>query len=202
MITKKQLEILNVFKNNLFKEFSFSDLKRKSNEKSSSKLQKAINDFFSDGLINIKKIGRSKVISLNFENNKLFDYFSILQFEKSKMPFEVFYEIQKEILKETEFFCLVVFGSYASGKAGKKSDLDICIIVEESLKKKIIPRMRSIERKCVKKIHSEVFSREEFLEMLRQDEENVGKEIARNHFVFYGLINFYKLILKERIWKE
>ena len=93
MITKKQLEILNVFRKNLFKEFSFSDLKKALKESSSSKLQKAIDDFYAEGLINVKKVGKSKLISLNFNTNKLFGYLMILQFEINKVPYDILYEI-------------------------------------------------------------------------------------------------------------
>lgn len=204
MITKKQLETLKVFKNNIFRRLSFSDLKKELNEDSSSKLQKTIDDFKSEGIINIQKVGKTKLISLNFSNNKLFDFLSLFQSEFTKnMPFDVLYKIQNEILNENEFFSLVVFGSYASGKATNKSDLDIGVIVDnERVKKRVIPRINSVKRKVVKKMHSNVFTRKEFLRMLGREEENVGKEIARNHFVFYGLINFYKLILKEKKWKE
>ncbi len=198
MLTKKQLEILNVFKKELFKSLSFSELKRELRESSSSKLQRGILNFKKEGLINIEEAGKTHIISLNYGNNKLFYYLSIFGLEFNKnIPFEILYKIQDEILKETEFFSLVVFGSYAEGKQTAKSDLDVAVIIEnQDVKKRIAPRIASVKRKMLKEIHEQIFTRNEFLEMLRNEEENVGKEIARKHFVFYGLINFYKLILK------
>lgn len=198
MLTEKQLEILKVFRKNLLRKMSFTNLKKELKEPSSSKLQRALKKFGEEEIIASEKIGKNILISLNLENNKLFDYLSLYDFESRKMPFDILYNIQKEILKETEFFSLIVFGSYALGTATKKSDLDVAIIVEnDNIKKKIIPRINSVKRKEIVEIHFEVILRKEFLEMLRVEEENLGKEIARNYFVFYGGINFYKLILKE-----
>ena len=201
MITKDQLKILGTFKKNLFRSLTFVELKKKLKESSNSKLQRAISNFKEENLINIKKVGKTNLISLNYKNNKLFDYFSILNLESGKnMPFGILYEVQESILKETEFFSLIVFGSYAEGKANKKSDLDVSVIVEnQEMRKKIIPRINSIKRKSLREIDIHVFIREEFLEMLRDEKENLGKEMVRNHFVIYGVINFYKLILKENV---
>ena len=203
MLTRKQLEILKVFWENPWRGFSFSELKKELEESSSSKLQKAIKDFKKEGLVKISNIGRTTLISLNFDNNKLFDYFSIFNWEFKNIPYDSLYNIQREILKETEFFSIVIFGSYALGKQKKDSDLDVVIIVEnKNVKKKVIPVVKSVKRKTMNEIHELVFTRKEFLEMLKVDEENVGKEIARKNLVFYGLINFYKLILKEAKWRN
>lgn len=202
MLTKKQLEILKVFKKDPFRSLSFSGLKKELGESSTSKLQNAIENFKKEDLIRIKKIGKTNLMSLNFDNNQLFCYLSIFNYEFSKMPLDVLFKIQESILRETEFFCLVVFGSYASGTEKKNSDLDVAVIVEnEEIKKRVTPRIKSVERKLIKDIHEVVFSKSEFLEMLGHEEENVGKEIARNNLVFYGLINFYKLILRNVRWK-
>jgi predicted nucleotidyltransferase len=202
MLTEKQLELFRVFKKDLFRELSFNELKKELCEKSSSKLQRAIEAFKKKGLIKIKKIGRTGLISLNFENNNLFDYLSLFNF-KERLPFGLLYKIQNEILKETEFFSLVVFGSYSIGKQRKDSDLDIAIIVDnEKIKKRVSVLIVSIKRREINKIHELIFTRRNFLDMLQDGEENVGKEIARKHFAFYGAINFYKLILKDEKWRN
>ncbi len=199
MLTEKQLKIIGIFKKDLFTELTFSELKKQLRESSNSKLQRTLSNFKKEGLTNIKKIGKSNLISLNYANNKLFDYFSIFNLElyRKNIPLSILYEIQDSVLRETEFFCLIVFGSFVEGKATKKSDLDVAVIVEnQEIKKKIIPRVNLVKRKSLKEIDAHIFTREEFLEMLGDEKENLGKQIARNHFVFYGMINFYKLMLR------
>ncbi len=197
MLTEKQLKILNILKYN--KDISFSDLKKQLKESSSSYLQKTISDFSKENLILINKRGRNNFISLNYESNLLFDYLSII--EKRGIPEEVFsliHELLQKILKKTEFFSFIIFGSYARKNNSKKSDLDIAVILENgNIKNRIIPEINSVKRKSLKEIDSHVFTRKEFLEMLKDEKENLGKEIVRKHTVVYGLGNFYNLILKE-----
>ena len=200
MITREQLKILGVFRRSLFVNLTFVELKRQLKESSNSKLQRAISNFKKEEIIIVKKIGKTNLISLNYNNNKLFDYFSIfnMEFLGKNTPLDILYDIQNNLLKETEFFSLIVFGSYAEGKDSKKSDLDVAVIVEnEEIRRKIVPRMKSIGRRALQEIDWHIFTREEFLEMLKDEKENLGKEIFRNHLVIYGLINFYNLVLKE-----
>lgn len=197
MITKKQLKILNVLRKS--QSINFSELKRQLKESSSSYLQKTMSDFKKENIVIIRKVGRTNLIFCNYENNKLFDYLSIIDLDRiDKKIYEVIYNLQKNLLKETEFFSLIVFGSYAEGRTTKKSDLDLAIIIGNTgVGKKMIPRIDSVKRKELVDMDVHVFTRKEFLEMLKDEKENVGKEIVRKHLVVYGLANFYNLILKE-----
>jgi len=56
--------------------------------------------------------------------------------------------------------------------------------------------MKSLERKLIKKIHYYVFCEKDFRGMLDSEKENVGKETARNHLVYYNPEAFYKIIEK------
>lgn len=201
MITKKQLEILNVFRKNIFSELTFKAMKRLLKETSNSKMQKALHDFGIEGIIRVKKVGKSSIYYLNLENNKIYSYLWLLslEFPPKKMPFEVLYKIQNAVLKATEFFSLVVFGSYADESAKKDSDIDIAVVVEEKrTKRMVVPYIETVKRREIIPIEYNVFTRKEFLKMLAVEEENVGKQIARNHFVFYNPISFYNMIAKSK----
>ena len=107
--------------------------------------------------------------------------------------------LEKKLLRLIAQLTQKVLNSSLLLKATER--LPACVLVENSdVKKRIIPRIASVKRREIKEIHEFVFSRDEFLEMLKSEDENAGKEIARKHFVFYGMVNFYKLILKEK-WK-
>lgn len=196
MITKKQLKILNAFRKDLFGDVTFKAIKRELKETSNSKMQKALSDFEKEGIMKVRKIGRSNFYSLNPASNKIYPYLDLLSWELGpRIPTEVLYKVQNAALKITEFFSLIVFGSYAAGKATKSSDLDVAIIVEDgSVKKSMIPPIETIKRRELIEIHYNVFTRKEFIEMLKTEEENVGKLIAESHIVFYNPISFYKMI--------
>ena len=121
---------------------------------------------------------------LNLDNNITLSYLNLindLEIQKRKFPKEIVAEIKKRISKQTEFFILIVFGSHAKNKATEKSDVDIAVIVEsEQTKKEIAPLLETVKRREIKPIDYHIFTRNEFLEMLKAEYENVGKQIYKN----------------------
>ena len=101
------------------------------------------------------------------------------------------------IEKYSPFFILLVFGSYAKEKATKKSDLDLAIIVEsDQTKKEILPYIETIKRREILNIDYHVFTKDEFIEMLISEIENVGKQIYRENIIYHGTQLYYALIRK------
>ena len=143
MLTKGQLNILSVFKKDIFTSLTFKQIKEQSNQKSNNIVQIALKEFQIKDIIQTKKIGNITTYQLNLDNNLTLSYLDLLNrldINKRKFPKEILQEIQKKILKYTEFFILIVFGSYAKNKATEKSDLDVAVIVEsEQTKREIAP---------------------------------------------------------------
>jgi predicted nucleotidyltransferase len=200
MITKKQLKIFNIFQNNKFREISFKEVKNLSKEKSSSVIQAAIKSFLSEELIIEKKIATSKLYSVNHKNNKVYAYFEIINTENlQKHVLESIKELENSLDKHTFFYSIVIFGSFALGEQKKDSDLDIAVFIEREDKRKIAEAVfKSMELKSLLKIHGQAITKDEFLEMLKVDYENIGKEIARKHLIIHNPVVFYSLI-KEGI---
>lgn len=200
MLTKKQLKIFNIFQRNDFKELSWKEVKNLSKEKSSSMIQGAIKSFLKEGLITEKKVGTSKLYAVNHKNNKIYLYFEIYNRENlSKRVLETIKELENSLDKHTYFYSIVIFGSYAEEKQKKASDLDIAIFIEQEEKRKVVGAVfKSMELKSLLKIDGHVITKNEFLDMLKTDYENLGKEIARKHLIIHNPIIFYSL-LKEGI---
>src|SRR3989338_3977312 len=197
MLTKQQLAILGVFKN-LFSSLTFRQIKEQSLQKSNNSVQIALKEFKKQDLIKATVIGDVTTYSLNLNNNLTLSYLNLindLDIDKRKFPKGIAAEFQRKISKRTNFFILIVFGSYAKNKATEKSDLDIAVIVEsEQTKKEIIPLLETVKRREIKKIDYHVFTINDYLEMLKADYENVGKQIYKNSFVYYGFIEHCNLI--------
>ena len=191
MLTKDQLGMLEVFRKNLFKSLTFSEFKKELKESSNSKLQRALASFEEEGLINIQKMGNMKIFSLNLKNTKLFSYLSIFNieyFEKKNPKFSLgkFNEIKEDVLKESEFFSLVAFNNSSKEKRFSKVGLNVLVVVESGVKKRIEEVVGS---------EAVVLSREEFLDVLKK-KEGLSNDIVQEHFVVYGGVSFYNLILK------
>lgn len=200
MLTKKQLKILNIFQRNKFKELTWKQVKELSKEKSSSVIQDAIKAFLNEELITEEKIGTSKLYAVNYQNNKVYPYFET--YNKENLPKQVLKsikELEDSLDKHTPFYSIVIFGSFASGEQKKDSDLDIAVFIEQEDKRKMVEAVfKSMELKSLIKVDGHAITKDEFLEMLKVDYENLGKEIARKHLIIHNPIIFYSLI-KEGI---
>jgi len=198
MLTKQQLNIFSVFKKDIFAEFTFKQIKDMSRQKSNNVTQLALKEFIKQNLIKIKRTGDVNTYYLNLDNNTTFSYLNLinqLELRIKKIPIQVIHSIHIQILKYTPFFVLLVFGSYAKGKATKKSDLDVAIIVEsDQTKKEITPYLETIKRREILKLDYHIFTTKEFLEMLMSEQENVGKQIYRENIIYYDAIAYYNII--------
>ena len=202
MLTKQQLTIFGVFKKDLFASLTFKQIKEESKQKSNNIVQIALKKFKEQELVKTKVTGDVTTYSLNFDNNLTLSYLNLInekEISKKKFPKEILSGIQKKISKQTNFFILIVFGSYTKNKATEKSDLDVAVIVEsEQTRKEIAPFLETVKRREIKPIDYHIFTRNEFLEMLKTDIENVGKQIYKNSIIYYGFIEYYNLILGRK----
>ena len=198
MLTKKQLSIFGTFIGNIFKEYSYKELKNLSNEKSNNAFQLAIKEFKKEDLIKEKKVGTSRLYTLNIENEAVYNYLSLVAQSKfSKQAYEEIKLLKKELEKYTLFYSLVIFGSYANNTYKKDSDLDVAIIVQDKLKERDIKiALNIMSNKALIKTDAHLITIEEFLEMLKIEYENLGKQIAIKNLPIHNINIFYKIIKK------
>lgn len=198
MLTKEQFKILGVFNKGIFAELTFKQIKDQSRQKSNNVVQIALKEFQKEGIIKAKKISDVSVYSLNIDNNLTIGYLNLINQNdilNKKFPRTILAEIQKKILNQTPFFILIIFGSYAKSKATDKSDLDIAVIVEsEQTRKDITPILETVKRREIKPVDYHIFTRNEFLQMLNEEMENVGKQIYKNNNIYYGFIEYCNIL--------
>lgn len=197
MLTKKQIQILKIFAENMPSELTFKEIKIKSKQKSNNLLQTALKEFLKQNIILAKKIGNVHTYKLNLKNNLTLSYLDVLNQSKNNLPVKIsnlLEEIQLAINGETTFFILLVFGSYAKSKDTKKSDLDVAVIIEsDHQRKKIIPLLETIKRRELIKIDYHILLSSEYIEMLSEKFENLAKQIQKNNLIIYGYTNYIRL---------
>jgi len=195
MITKKQLEIFQVFAKNPFGEFTMSQIKEISGNNSNNLIEKAVKKFREEGLFFEKKIGRSVLYSLDLRGRAP-SYIALANSERlDYLAGKAVRMIREDVLRGKEFSSVVIFGSYAIGKESRKSDLDIVVLTaDEKAKRKIEIALNGSELNSPTVMDWHVFSRKEFVEMLINDEENLGKQIARKHMAVHNSRIFYDVV--------
>ena len=191
----EKIKLLNIWKNNPFAEFSISEIMKHSQKITKTWVFNTLKDFTDKKILIEKRKANINVYSLNIENPLSFQFLSFLELLENTQFEHI--KIISEIIKKIPIKCysLVIFGSYVNNKQTKKSDLDICFLLDEQkTEKKIIPYVNDIKLSTSIKIHEHYIAIEEFVKMLLLEEENLGKQILRNHKLFYNPEIYYQTI--------
>lgn len=139
-------------------------------------------------LVNIISKGQSKLITLNW--NELTRAHLVLASGEQEREALKKNPLLKQLDEKAKGIVLI-FGSYANNTQTNKSDVDVMVINENG--KKTI-KFRDLELLYDKEINPIFFSKEEFVAMLQDKEENVAKQALKNHILLSGFENFWKLV--------
>lgn len=196
MITEKQLKIFQVFAKNPFANYTLKQIKEFSKEKSNNALAIAMKRFKKEDLFNEQKVGKSSLYSLNLRNDVVYYYIALSNHDRlNKLAHKSIELVKESTRKHTNFYSIVVFGSYATQEQKKDSDFDVAVFIEkENLRKDIRRALNGAELKSVLQLDGHVITKDEFLDMLKTDEENLGKQIARKHLAIYNHQIFYAIM--------
>ncbi|MEK6952528.1 MAG: nucleotidyltransferase domain-containing protein [Nanoarchaeota archaeon] len=191
MLKKSQIEIINLFRKNIFLERTIREISLIL-KKDYPNVHQAIKELSKQKIIQLRKAGNSQLCTINLSNPLTITTLSFLEEQESfskKIP-----NIEK-ILEFKEFLedITIITGSYANGKQTPKSDLDLVIITQNKVfdKQKLIENLTAL---MLPKIHPIAVSNKDFVGMLLDKKENYGKEISKNHLVFRNSSRYYQLI--------
>ncbi len=177
--------------------FSINDLAKKINL-AYPYVYDSINNLEKNGLVTVKKIGKSNLCQIRFEHP---EELALAAMEKSKEFLDRHLSIRnltvqlKEALAD-ELYILLLFGSYAKGTATKTSDIDLFFIIQdekniESFRKKV----QNILGKLNYPVEFEVSTMKWFYEMLG-DKTTVGREIFKTNIILHNAEGYLYLVKK------
>ena len=193
---KKEISLLIPFIKEPWKNFTLSEIKTLTKNKSHHYVYEAL-EKFSKSILKKEMRGNTNIYKIN-ENTKDMDYFTLaeisLKERNAQIPIKVIQQIQDKI--KDSFYTLLVTGSYAKNKQIKSSDLDIAIIIPTQTDKKPYEIALKEGELTIPEVHGFVFTEEEFYEMLINKEFNYGKECAKNHILIHGINAYYKILLR------
>ena len=195
-INNIKLELISLFRSNYFNQFHIREM-AKLIEKSHVSLLPHLKSFGKDKILTSKEVGKSRVYSLNLENNQVREFLSLSEKKETLNLLNKEFLIKKlygEFLNLDLNGCLVLFGSYASSTHNKESDIDLFYIgeIKGSEKKKIKQFGKTYNRE----IHLTSMNLKQFKEQLSKQGALI-KEIVRNHIILYN----HDIFINE-VWRH
>jgi predicted nucleotidyltransferase len=143
-------------------------------------------------LITINAIGKSKTIVLKSDNPEIKSYLSISSAEEKKEFLKTQPVISKIASELNSKDIVLLFGSYAKGGQKASSDIDILIINRKGEKSISFSKYEILFRKRINPIF---VTKVELEQMLRDKEENVGKQALKDHIVLNNPEGFWEAVL-------
>ncbi|HLD10660.1 MAG TPA: nucleotidyltransferase domain-containing protein [Candidatus Nanoarchaeia archaeon] len=191
---KSNIDIVNLFRKNIFLEKTIREISFLL-DKDYPNTYNSVMELSKNNLLNIKEVGKSKLISfkLSPESLSLLSFLDINESLSKKIP-----NIDKILgIKEISNDIILVTGSYSKGTQTLKSDIDLVIITKDDVfkKQKLIENLTSLFHP---KFHIIVISNKDFIDMLHEKKPNFGKEIFNSRLIFKNVELYYNLI-KEAI---
>lgn len=195
----KEYEILKPFIEEAWKKFTFKEIKKLSKKKSESYVYNSLKKFVKQNLLYEEKAGNVLLYTIKLSNLKTQIYAGFvaehIAWHKKQIPYKSLQNIASKI--PTDFFILIITGSYAKNKQKKDSDIDVVVISDDCFEsKKIYAELKHDCEMSIPQIHLYVFKKSEFLDMLLEEKANYGKEITKNNLILSGGKEYYKIVSK------
>ncbi|MFH1916584.1 MAG: nucleotidyltransferase domain-containing protein [Nanoarchaeota archaeon] len=193
---KKESVVLQYLAEQSWKMFTFTEIKKGLKLKSNSYLALVLDRFVREGIVKKEIIGHLPVYSLRFSAKGMIYGGMVLEdhaWGRRHIPYEDFNVLMDKIPAKQYIF--LITGSYARGKQRAESDIDVVIIVEDTLDPRSV--YAELAHYCelnVPSIHLYVFRNKEFSIMLSNKEANYGKEIIKNCLILTGGQAYLRLV--------
>ena len=195
MYTLTQLQLLKIWKKNPFAIYSISQIMQLTQKKTKPWVFITLKDFVKKKILNTQRTSHIDLYSLNLANPLSFQLLHSLEVQDNLNFHKLDIISQIVQISPVKNFTLLVFGSYAQNKQTPKSDLDLCFIIDnKETEKKMKPYIEDVKLNTSITLDEHYITCDEFTEMLKRDEENIGKQIFRKHKIFYNPDTYYQIL--------
>jgi predicted nucleotidyltransferase len=198
MLNKDELKVLSVLFDDLSKDVTISDISRILKQKY-PQTYRTILELDKKKLIKIKKIGKSKVIKLDFE--KFHPEYIVTELNRAKKACEnkIINITKEDIAALQKNIICILFGSYADRTHKKDSDIDLLFVIPDDMDyDKFDSMVRS--KFYLYKYHLGISPESGLFEMWQHPEKlTVGNEILKKHIILYGAEHYLNLLRKHHV---
>jgi predicted nucleotidyltransferase len=194
-ISKNELKVIDFYRKNLFFSGSIREVMHKIKSKSYQRVYEAVEGLVKRKILNSKVMGNNRIISLNLSRETILILSFLDEKEADKIP-----NYSKILdINEISDYLILVTGSYANNTYTNKSDLDLVIVIPN--KDDVVHIQKLIDNITMlyfPPVHLYVFTKKDFLDMLKSKEQTYAKEIVHKKIILKNARIFYEL-LKEAI---
>ena len=143
-------------------------------------------------LFDIAEKGNINLVSLNLKDSITKSYLILAERKEAESFAEKQpqFKVMKGELPKGDY-SLILFGSRAEGKGREKSDIDLCIISKGGKKNVSFSKFELLFKLEINPIF---LSGREFRQMLKEEGQNLAKEIIKKHIILYGEEYFWNLV--------
>lgn len=198
MLNKDELKVLTVLFDDLSRDINISDISRALKQKY-PQTYRTILVLEKKAIIKIKKIGKSKVIKLDFE--KSHPEYIIAELARTKKACEnkIINITQKEVAALQKNVICILFGSYADKTHKNDSDIDLLFVIPDELDYGAFDSL--IRSKfLVYNYHLGITPESGLFEMWQHPGKlTVGNEILKKHRILYGTEHYLNLLRKHYV---
>ncbi len=194
---RKEFEVLEQFVKRPWVRLTLKEVKRLSGKKSQSYVYNTLKRFAKEGILKEGKAGNVVLYSLDLSPLKSRVYAGFvaeyIALGQQHIPRK---DIERVVDKmPTAFHILIITGSYARKTQKKGSDIDLVVIIDDSVDpKKVYAELRHECEMNIPPIHLYAFKKSEFVSMLTGKKPNYGKEIVKNSIIMSGGDVYYQII--------
>lgn len=190
-------KILAPFLKTPWEELTLKKIRERTGKNSKSYIYNSLEDLVDTGVLDKRKVGRSALYRLNIGSRRVQSLAGAVSewiaWHRKNLPTEDIERISTDI--PPVFYSLIITGSYARGEEDKDSDLDVVLVCPDNTDtQKVYASLRHECELNIPPIHLHAFTASEFYQMLVNDEENFGKETARNNLILNGGEEYYRII--------
>ncbi len=198
MLTKDKNKVLQVLLRTITAKLTISDIARELKQKY-PQTYRTIKNLETEEIVKTENIGKSSLVELDLTKYHLEYAIAELDLCSKVCKRKELSIVLTNILKMNKQFVCLLFGSHATGKAKKGSDIDLLFIIPEEYSyskfEKISRRQLSIYN-CDINITTE----KGLLEMWATPGQlNVGNEILERHVVLCGAERFVNLLRQHHV---
>jgi len=151
--------------------------------------QKIFKRLLKEDLVISKKIGKSIIYKLNFDNNYVNQLIIFLLADEAN-NFKRWKEEFKELFKKNRI--IMMFGSAIKNYAQAR-DIDILVVIEESDVKEVNKVLKKKEEILPKKLHSIKLTHQDLLRNLK-NKDKAMIDIVKNAIIVYGQDKYMKIL--------